>query len=41
METCPNCGESEMMWNSQDSDGEVWWYCLNEQCIELHKQEEE
>ncbi len=36
METCPNCGSKEMIWNSEDSDGSLWWYCLNEQCIELH-----
>jgi hypothetical protein len=41
MEECPNCGSKEMMWNSEDSDGILWWYCLNEQCIELHPSEGE
>ncbi len=36
MKECPNCGSSDMMWNSEDSDGVLWWYCLNSQCIELH-----
>lgn len=36
MEECPNCGSEEMMWASEDSDGTIWFYCLNDGCVDLH-----
>ena len=36
MEECPNCGSEEMMWASEDSDGTTWYYCLNDECVDLH-----
>ncbi len=36
MEECPNCGSTEMMWASEDSDGTIWFYCLNDGCVDLH-----
>ncbi len=41
MKECPNCGEEAYIWNSEDSTGKLWWYCLNSQCIELHPDGEE
>ncbi len=41
MEECPNCGSREMMWASEDSDGIVWFYCLNDGCLDLHPPEGE
>lgn len=36
MEECPNCGHVDMMWGSEDSDGLIWYYCLNDGCVDLH-----
>lgn len=36
MEECPNCGSEEMMWASEDADGTIWYYCLNDGCVDLH-----